>query len=128
MIFDNCLFDTARAVFDPANGGGQGAPFTYLQRQRGHYQPMYASHYHKLPGSALESSHIIIVAANLDVAFGDMVQNITRLDGVTPWPGDVDPDVISYTVGYVRVGGAGPLAQRMCYLVRTQFSGPSYSP
>ena len=125
VILVNAKFDTKRPLYSSSTGT-TGKPVSFLSRVRGHYQPMYARHVQIVPSSAVKSTHLMIVDPKTDIQKGDQVINITLTDNVTPWPGDIGPVNYAWDVVYVRVSGAGPLSNRICYLERYEVGGPAH--
>lgn len=70
------------------------------------------------------------VDQNADVGIGDIITNITLLDGKTPYPPDVNysgprKPSITWSVWNELPGAAGNLPQRKIYLKRTWGGGPT---
>lgn len=130
----NVRVDVARSRYN-ATSKTTGAPTNpNLTGVLGNMNPMLATDYAMLstaPEPALRSNWFLMVESGTDIVAGDVVTNITLLDGVTPWAGSGiiagQPGALNvvWWVRYWQESAPGILAYRSIYLERTQVGGPS---
>lgn len=83
----NARLTTARRALDPVTRSTSVA-LPYLRGIACHIGPNGASAFGSLPDGAVKSPYVASIDPGVDIAEGDLITAITRLNGVTPWPGD----------------------------------------
>ena len=135
-LLANCLITTARGTFN-ATSKVTGPPAGYLTGVSAAVEPMQANSYTLLPTAAgaslLGNDYVVRLDSGVDVQTGDRIINCMLLDGVTPYPPEVQwagvtqPGVIGaeyWEVSFAQEESPFPLPERTCYVKRVRLKGP----
>lgn len=125
VVLPNVKITTQRPPFNNATNG-TGVPVNYLTKLVSHIEPIYARHLYEMPSSASKASFMLTVNPSDDVQIGDTITNITLMDGVTPWPGDMGSNT-TWMVCFERPLSPGPLASRVIYIQRMIYGGTAHA-
>jgi hypothetical protein len=127
VLLRNVVFDTVRPVRNTTTGITRVNPNgLYLSGIEGHMEPNRVGRLVPVSDAAVSAPYKLQVDTGTDIAQGDSIVNITRIQNGQPYPGDMQETNVSWSVVHVTETSPVLLECRTVYLDRITGGGPTH--